>query len=35
MANQLGMNVVHLTMKRGEAIYREGTVGRRPAEQLR
>jgi imidazolonepropionase len=35
MSNQLGMNVVHLTMKRGDVIYREGAVGRRPADQLR
>jgi imidazolonepropionase len=35
LANQLGMNLVHLTMKHGEFIYQEGNVARRPVEELR
>jgi imidazolonepropionase len=35
MPQQLGTNLVHLTMKRGEIIYQEGKVVRRPAGLLR
>jgi imidazolonepropionase len=35
LADHLGMNLVHLTMKRGEILYQEGRVIRRPAEGLR
>lgn len=34
MANHFGMNLVHLTMKRGEFIYKEGEVAKRPVEEL-
>ena len=32
LAHCLGTNLVHLTMKRGKFIYREGDVGPRSAE---
>ena len=35
LANHFGMNLVHLTMKRGEFIYQEGDVAPVPAEDLR
>ena len=35
MAHHFGTNMVHLTMKRGEFIYEEGSVARRTAEELR
>jgi imidazolonepropionase len=35
MAQQLGMNLVHLTMKRGDLIYQEGKVARQPAGPAR
>ena len=35
MANHFGTNMVHLTMKRGEFIYEEGSVARRTGEDLR
>lgn len=35
MAHHFGTNMVHLTMKRGEFIYEEGSVERRAAEELR
>jgi imidazolonepropionase len=35
MPQQLGTNLVHLTMKRGEIVYQEGKVVRRPAGLLR
>jgi imidazolonepropionase len=35
LAHHLGMNLVHLTMKRGEFIYQEGKVARRPVDSLR
>lgn len=35
MAHHFGTNMVHLTMKRGEFIYEEGSVEKRAAEELR
>ncbi len=35
LADHLGMNLVHLTMKRGEVLYQEGKVARRPTGGLR
>jgi len=35
LAHQLGMNMVHLTMKRGELIYQEGNVAQRPVSPIR
>jgi len=35
LAQQLGMNLVHLTMKRGDLIYQEGKVARQPAGPAR
>ena len=35
MAHHFGMNLVHLTMKRGEFIYKEGEVAKRGMEELR
>ena len=35
LANSLGANLVHMVMKRGEIVYEEGAVERRPVEDLR
>lgn len=35
LARRFGTNLVHMTMKRGEFIYKEGEVAPRPAEDLR
>ena len=35
LAHTFGTNVVHMTMKRGEIIYREGAVASQPARELR
>lgn len=35
MEHHFGLNMVHLTMKRGEFIYKEGEVAKRPLEELR
>ena len=35
LAHDFGMNLVHMTMKRGKIIYTEGEVARRAAEDLR
>ena len=35
LANSLGANLVHLVMKKGEIVYEEGAVERRPVEDLR
>ncbi len=35
MEHHFGMNLVHLTMKRGEFIYKEGEVAKRQIEELR
>jgi imidazolonepropionase len=35
LAQQLGTNLVHLTMKRGDVIYQEGKVAQRPAGPVR
>ena len=35
LADHLGTNLVHLTMKRGEFLYQEGKVARRPTGGLR
>jgi imidazolonepropionase len=34
LAGHFGVNLVHMTMKRGEFIYKEGDVAPRPAEEL-
>ena len=35
LAHSLGANLVHMVMKRGEIVYEEGEVSRRPVEDLR
>jgi imidazolonepropionase len=35
LAGNLGSNLVHLTMKRGKFIYKEGAVAPRPPEALK
>jgi imidazolonepropionase len=34
LEHHFGMNLVHMTMSRGNFIYKEGDVGERPAEEL-
>jgi len=35
LAHQFGMNLVHMTIRDGECIYKEGDVAPRPAEDIR
>jgi imidazolonepropionase len=35
LAHSLGANLVHMVMKRGEIVYEEGEVARRPVEDMR
>jgi len=34
VAHHFGMNLVHMTMKRGQSIYKEGEVSTRPSRDL-